>query len=134
MALEGPTGRAQGYTFSLSSTQFYQGVASGGIQQNFQYSGRNDYFLNVDGEKAGLWKGLFINLHGESRYGDTVNGSTGSIMPVNTGALFPTSTGSTTALTGVKFTQALSENFVVFGGKINTLDGLTQNYAASTRR
>ncbi len=121
---------AQGYTFNISSAQYYQGVASGGVQQNFEYSGRNDYFLNVDGEKAGLWKGFFVTLHGESRYGDTLNSSTGSLMPVNIGNLFPTATGSTTALTGVKLTQALSENFIVFGGKINTLDGLTQNYAA----
>ena len=119
---------AQGYTFNISSTQFYQGVASGGLKQDFQYSGRNDYLVNVDGEKAGLWKGLFVSLHGETRYGDTINSNTGAIMPANVGELFPTPTGSTTALTGVKVMQGLSEEFVVFGGKINTLDELKQNY------
>src|ERR1700722_5096325 len=113
---------AHGITFNVDTYQFYQGVATGGITDNFRYAGRNDYFINVDGEKAGLWKGFFITLHGETRYGDTVNGDTGAIIPVNTAELFPTASGSETALTGVKFTQALSENFVTFGGKLNMLD------------
>ena len=120
---------SQGYTFNISSTQYYQGVASGGVQRSFEYAGRNDYFLNVDGEKAGLWKGLFVNLHGETRYGESLNTTTGALMPPNIGVLFPTPSGTTTALTGVKVTQALSETFVVFGGKLNLLDSLTQNYA-----
>lgn len=119
-----------GYTINASNTNFYQGVAAGGIRRDFEYSGRNDYYLNVNGEKAGLWKGLFIDLHGETRWGDTINGDTGALMPANTGALFPAPTGSPTALTAVKVTQALSEEFLVFGGKVNMLDGLTQNYAA----
>ncbi len=113
---------AHGITVNVDTYQFYQGVASGGITDNFRYGGHNDYFINVDGEKAGLWKGFFITLHGESRYGDSVNSDTGAIMPVNTALLFPTTSGAETALTGVKFTQALSENFVTFGGKMNMLD------------
>lgn len=121
---------ADGYTFNVSSTQFYQGVTNGGVRQNFQYAGRNDYYLNVDGEKAGLWQGFFVTLHGETRYGDTVNLDTGAIMPTNTGMLFPTPSGSVTALTAVKFTQALSENCMTFAGKLNLLDELKQPFAA----
>lgn len=113
---------AHGIMVNVDTYQFYQGVASGGINDVFRYAGRNDYFVNVDGEKAGLWKGLFITLHGETRYGDAVNGDTGAIIPVNTAELFPTPKGDVTALTGVKFMQALSESFVVFGGKLNMLD------------
>ena len=36
--------------------------------------------------------------------------------------LTPKATGSETALTAVKFTQALSENFVTFAGKLNMFD------------
>jgi porin len=113
---------AHGITINADTYQFYQGVATGGIHDVGEYAGRNDYFINIDGEKAGLWKGLFITLHGETRYGDTVNLDTGAILPVNTAELFPKATGSETALTGVKITQALSENFVLFGGKLNMLD------------
>jgi porin len=119
---------ANGVTFDISSTQFYQGVASGGLSDVFQYAGRNDYYVNVVGEKAGLWKGLFLDLHGETRYGNTINGDTGALMPANVGALFPLPTGTVTALTGVKATQALSENLMVFGGKMNMFDVLLQPY------
>lgn len=118
-----------GYQFNVSTTQVYQGITSGGIQDGFEYSGRNDYLLNVDGEKAGLWKGFFVSLHGETRYGDTVNGASGAIMVPNSAGAFPTLNGTETALTGVKLVQGLSEQFIVFGGKINTLDELIQPYA-----
>jgi porin len=120
---------AHGVALDISSTQFYLGVASGGVRQNFEYNGRNDYYLNVDGQKAGLWQGFFVTLHGETRYGNSINADTGTIIPVNTGALFPLPSGSVTALTAVKFTQALSENFITFAGKINLLDELKQQYS-----
>jgi porin len=113
---------AHGITVNVDTYQFYQGVATGGVRDVGEYAGHNDYFINIDGEKAGLWKGFFITLHGETRYGDTVNLDTGAILPVNTAELFPKATGTATALTGVKFTQALSENFVTFAGKLNMLD------------
>lgn len=120
---------AHGVMVNMSSTQFYQGVASGGARQSFEYAGRNDYLVNVDGQKAGLWQGSFVTLHGETRWGDTINLQSGAIIPPNVGMLFPQATGTETALTGVKFTQALSENFVTFAGKINTLDELKQTFA-----
>src|SRR5262245_9171186 len=43
--------RDRGITVDLSTTQFYQGVTSGGLERSFSYGGRNDYFLNLDGEK-----------------------------------------------------------------------------------
>jgi porin len=118
----------KGITFDVSATQYYQGITSGGVLDAFRYAGRADYLLNVDGQKAGLWQGFFINLHGETVYGNSVNSFTGALMPVNTGRLVPIPSGNVTALTGVKFTQALSENFAVFTGKINTLDGFTQPF------
>jgi len=122
---------AHGITVNVDTYQFYQGVASGGIQDVGEYAGHNDYFINVDGEKAGLWKGFFITLHGETRYGDTVNSDTGAILPVNTAELFPKANGTATALTGVKFTQALSENFVTFAGKLNLLDDFNMPFTGA---
>jgi porin len=120
--------RDNGLTFDISATTYYQGTASGGLQDKFRFGGRNDYLLNVDGQKAGLWQGLGINLHGETVYGDSVNLATGAIVPVNIGRAHPVFFGNTTALTAVKFTQALSENFVLFAGKINTIDNVQQPF------
>ena len=94
----------------------------------FRFGGRDDYLVNVDGQKAGLWQGLGINLHGETVYGDSVNLVTGAIVPVNIGRAHPVFFGTETALTAVKFTQALSENFVLYAGKINTIDNIQQPF------
>ncbi len=117
-----------GYTIDVSNTQFYQGVASGGVRRDFDYGGRFDYYLNVDGKKAGLHEGFFITLHAETRYGEAINAETGAIMPANFPLLFPIPGQTVTALTGVKFMQAFSENFLAFAGKINTLDEFRQPF------
>src|SRR4029077_422973 len=83
---------------------------------------------NVDGQKAGLWPGFFITLHGETVYGDSVNHETGAVVPVNIGRAHPVFSGTESALTAVRFTQALSENFVVYAGKINTIDNVQQPF------
>ncbi|HEY4260148.1 MAG TPA: carbohydrate porin [Schlesneria sp.] len=115
-----------GVTFDASSTQYYQGDVAGGLSRAFEYGGRADYFLNVNGEKLGLPKGFFIDLHAETRYGESANGLPGTFLPTNLMLAFPQPTGSVTALTGVKFTQFLSENTMVFAGKINVFDGFKQ--------
>jgi porin len=125
--------REHGYTFDIYSTNFFADVASGGLQEQFKYRGRMDMLLNVNGEKAGLWKGFFIDLHAESIYGDSINSATGALAPPSIAQLVPVPTGSVTALTGVKFTQALSERLLVFAGKINLLDGFNQPFTGGAR-
>jgi porin len=115
-----------GFNFSVSTTQYFQGVVSGGLTNTSRYGGRNDMLMNVDGEKAGLWKGLFITMHGESRYGESVIEDTGSMLPANLALALPQPKGTVTALTGVKFSQFLSEDMLVFAGKINTFDDFHQ--------
>ncbi len=124
--------REGGVSIDVSSTQYYQGTASGGRREAFQYGGRDDYFLNIDGEKAGLWKGLVVTLHGETRYGQSANSLTGAVLPTNLMLAVPQSTGSVTTLTGVKVMQFLSENLVVFGGKINTFDNFKQQLTGAS--
>jgi porin len=136
--------RDHGVTLDVSSTQFYQGLTTGGfpqeirlfagaLQNQFQYGGRADYLLNIDGQKAGLWQGLAIDLHGETLYGHSVNSNTGALMPVSLGQDVPLPNGTITALTGVTVRQALSENFVLFAGKINTLDDFNQPFTGGGR-
>jgi porin len=47
---------------------------------------------------------------------------------VNIGRAHPVFSGTAGALTSVRFTQALSENFVVYAGKINTIDNVQQPF------
>ncbi|MGL4552598.1 MAG: carbohydrate porin, partial [Gemmataceae bacterium] len=118
----------KGLTFDLSATQFYQGVESGGRIRDREYGGKLDYFANLDGGKLGLWQGLFVNLHAETRLGTSVNDIDGLLAPANIAMQFPDPNTSVTSITGLKITQALSENFAVFLGKINTLDEYPLRY------
>lgn len=118
-----------GLTFDLFATQFYQGIASGGRTQESEYGGKLDYLINMDGGKLGLWQGLFVNFHAETRYGTSVNEADGLIAPSNISMNFPEPATNITAITGLKITQALSENFAVYAGKINTLDEYPLRYS-----
>ena len=111
-----------GLGFRGDFTQYYRGLASGGVDKGNTYGGKINYFVDLDGEKAGLWRGFFVNLHAETRFGESGNTTTGTLLPTNTQMRFPTDAGTHTDITGLKFTQALSESFVVFAGKLNTLD------------
>ena len=119
----------RGLTFDFFLTQFYQGIAAGGRRQEWKYGGKLDYLFNLDGAKFGLWKGFYANLHAETRYGTDVNGIDGLLAPSNIAMNFPEAGKDVTAITGLKFTQALSEKSVVFLGKINTLDEYGFRYA-----
>ena len=120
--------RDHGVVLDLSTTLYYQGITRGGLDEEFQFGGRNDYMVSLDGQKAGLWPGIFVNLHGETVYGDSVNHDTGALVPVNIGRAHPDPLEEKTALTALKFTQALSEDFVVYAGKINTIDNVQQPF------
>lgn len=121
-----------GITLDVLTTQFYQGVASGGLSQSFPYGGRNDYFLGLDGERLGLWSGFSIKLHGETRYGESPNFITGALSPVNQYLLVPGSEGTVSGLTAVEFNQFLSDHELVYFGKINLLDHVKQPLTGAT--
>jgi porin len=120
--------RDDGFTFDISATTYYQGVASGGLEDIFRFGGRNDYLVNVDGQKAGLWQGFGIYLHGETVYGDSVNLATGAVVPVDIGRAHPVFFGDETALTAVKFNQVVSDKLILYAGKINTIDNVQQPF------
>lgn len=119
----------RGVTFNLFATQFYQGVATGGRNQEFNYGGKLDYLTHLDGEKLGLWQGFFVDMHAETRFGTDINGVDGLIAPSTLVMQFPRANESITAITGLKITQALSENFAVYFGKMNTLDEYPLKYS-----
>ncbi len=113
-----------GINFRTNFTQFYQGVTSGGLEQKFNYAPKFDYFAIVEMEKLLGLKGMIVNLHGESRFGQTVNRLDGALLPSNFASQFPSGQGQASALTNMQIQQFLSENFVVSFGKINTADGM----------
>ena len=119
-----------GIKIGLRLTQYFQGVASGGVNTNFAYGGKFDIHLDLDGQKMGLWEGLFINIHAENKFGTDINGDAGAFALANTTMLYPKASDSyrDMAVTQVLFEQFLSKNFGLVLGKINTVDFWTMVY------
>lgn len=119
----------RGIVFESDFTQFYQGVTSGGLEQRFRYGGHGDYVLKFDMDKLRGREGLFLQLRAEHRIGEAVNLDSGSFGAPAVLANLPSLETRDLALTNVVVTQALSEQFVVFGGKVDTLDGDMNDFA-----
>jgi len=114
----------KGIDLRTNLSQFYQGVTSGGLRQTFPYGLKFDYFGTIEAEKLLGWEGLFVNLHGESRFGESINRDVGSLVPANFALEFPKPVGSASALTNMQVEQFLGPNFVVTFGKLNAADGV----------
>ncbi|HZZ71153.1 MAG TPA: carbohydrate porin [Pirellulales bacterium] len=119
-----------GITLDADETLFFGGIASGGLGQQFNTAGHGDYVVNVDGQKAFGCQGFFIKLRAEHRYGDNADADAGTLLSPELITDLPFRDSDQVALTDVLFTQALSENFALFAGKLDTLDGDPNAYAS----
>jgi porin len=106
-----------------SFTQFEPGVVAGGVRQAFRWGGKFDMLAHVDSSKLGLWDGGTLDLFAESRLGESLDAFTGTYSPTNLAMFFPVPNQQVTAITGLKFTQAITDQFGVFFGKLNALNG-----------
>ncbi|WZO96874.1 carbohydrate porin [Isosphaeraceae bacterium EP7] len=122
-----------GLTFLGDLTQYYQGVTTGGLAQRFAYGGRGDYLIDIDTRKSGLWSGGHLDLRGETRLGQDTNEIDGAVALSNFAMALPRPNRDATALTGVQYTQDLSQRASVFFGKLNLLDGTPAAYARGLR-
>lgn len=114
--------KQSGISYNAFVPQFYQGVASGGIEQEFEYGGKIDQYVTLDSGKLGLWQGMTVTMHAETRYGEDVNREAVGLAPVNVAMLYPSAGEHVTAITNLTFTQALNEEWLVSFGKFNALD------------
>ncbi|MBB5352272.1 porin [Haloferula luteola] len=112
---------AHGTELRLESTQFYYGDLAGSGPEKLELGGKTDVFFAMDGQKAGLWPGLFLNVHGEYRYGDA-SAAAGTLTPVNAAMLSPRDQDDVFGFTHVVLTQAFSESVLLSVGKFNTVD------------
>ena len=81
----------------------------------------------------GLWEGGHLDLRGETRLGQDTNGIDGAVAPSNFAMALPRANQNVTALTGVQYTQDLSESVSVFFGKLNLWTGLRQRMPEGLR-
>ncbi len=124
---------ASGILYNPVATQFYQGVASGGAEQEFAYGGKIDQFLILDAGKLGLWQGLTVALHAETRFGDDINQQAVPFAPANVAMLYPKAGEHDTAITGLGFIQALTPEVQLMFGKFNSVDLFNDLYPQTGR-
>ena len=120
-------------TFFGDITQYYQGVAAGGLARQFRYGGRGDYLIDIDSQKMGLWRGGHLDLRGETRLGQDNNVIDGVVALSNFAMALPRPSQDVTALSGVQYTQDISDNLSIFFGKLDLLDGIPATYARGPR-
>jgi porin len=118
----------QGVTVDIDVMQVYQNIVDGD-REGGEYGGSLDYNLYLDFQKMGLWPGAFVNVYGETQFGESVIGRS-SILATNTDALLPLPNQSISTLTALTFFQFFSEQFGVFFGKLQTFDGDANAFAS----
>ena len=116
----------KGFTFDIDYNQYFQAVTDGGIERDSEYGGTIDYNISVDFDRMGLIPGGLLQIRAVSRYGRSVNGISGSLIPVNADATHPTTSPPDDDvalwLPAINYTQFLSEKFAMGFGKYDTYD------------
>jgi porin len=124
----------KGVQFEVSWVQTVQSVIEGGLQSGSKYGGSLDYLLLLDLQRMGLMPGALLKVKAETRYGESVNGRSGSILPVSTDGFFPLTTpisdGLAVSVTNLTYFQYFSEQLGVFVGKFDGLDGDANEFAS----
>ena len=110
-----------GVTAEVEWFQVGQGVVSGGVEKRGTYVTNLDYTLTIDLMRMGLIPGALLSVRGQSRFGDTVNGQSGLLMPVNTYSYFP-------------FTTTLDKNVSIALTELNYLQFLTRRVRTPRRQ
>lgn len=120
----------KGVTFNIEYNQYFQSVTDGGEDQDSEYGGTIDYNMAIDFDRMGLIPGGLMQIRAVSRYGQSVNGINGSLIPVNTDAGHPFTSETDDEvplwLPVINYTQFLSQTFALSLGKYDTFDSANE--------
>jgi porin len=123
-----------GVQLDLNLTQVLQSVVDGGRDTDTRFGGTLDYNLTLDLQRMGVMPGALVKFRAETRLGESVNGLSGSILPVNTDGFFPLTDRLDKdipfTVTNLTYIQYLSEKFGLLLGKFDTLDGDPNEFAS----
>jgi porin len=124
----------KGVQFGLQWNQYSQGIVDGGRDRTSTYGGNLDYTLNLDLMRMGVLQGALVKFRAETRYGRSVNGLAGPVLPVNSDASFPLTSklddDIALTVTDLNYTQFLSEHLGLIVGKLDTLDADLNEFAS----
>jgi porin len=125
----------RGITFGIDLVNINQGVIDGGLSDGEWENGGSLYIeIQADLDKLLGWPGAFLEVRGETLYGESANMHSGSVLGVNNVALFPDPNESSFIVSKVLLTQFLSESFAVFAGRYDTADGDATHFSGGRGR
>ena len=134
--------KEKGFETKFKLTQFYQGVAEGGIETGSEYNGKFETEFKFDFGKLAGWNFWSAQVKTETRFGGPFLGRIGTISPVNTAAISPGLDGGVFSITSLSVTKlfplnlAKGELIAVSVGRFNTLDLIDEDFfggAGTTR-
>jgi porin len=126
--------KEKGIELEFRLTNFFQGVASGGLEADSEYNGKFEYTMKFDLGKVAGWKYWSSEIKAEARWGGPLLGGVGSINPVNTAVLVPGANGEVISVTAVNFTRIIPKDlakgdlFAVSFGRFNLLDLIDEDF------
>lgn len=134
--------KEKGIELEFKLTNFFQGVASGGLHEESEYNGKFEYTMKFDLGKVAGWKYWSSEIKAEVRWGGPLLGGVGSINPVNTAVIVPGADGEVISVTAVNFTRIIPKDlkkgdlFAVSFGRFNLLDLIDEDFfgGAGTER
>ncbi len=118
-----------GIKLDQSITQFFGGVTNGGRNEGDHYSGRWDLLTSVDGQKSGLWPGLFMKMRVGANWHPIDRFGAGTVLNPYTPAAFSKSDNESIAITDLSVIQMLSPRYGVTFGKMDTIDSDYNSFA-----
>jgi len=111
-----------GVSLDMRHTSFYQGLASGTGDKDFDYGGKFDVFINMDSSKMGVWEGGGFRSHLEYSHGDLATNLGGTLFATNAALYWPVGTPDELVATSLYFTQKVGARSSVALGKFNPVD------------
>jgi porin len=130
------TWKNKGVELASSLTQFYQGVAAGGVETGSEYNGTAQAKLTFDLGKLAGWNFWSAEIKAETRFGGPLLLGTGTISFVNTAVIIPGSDDTVFAITALNFTKLFpidlkaGKLFAVSFGRYNLLDLIDEDFFA----
>jgi porin len=126
----------KGVELASSLTQFYQGVAAGGVETGSEYNGTAQAKLTFDLGKLAGWNFWSAEIKAETRFGGPLLLGTGTISFVNTAVIIPGSDDTVFSITALNFTKLFpidlkaGKLFAVSFGRYNLLDLIDEDFFA----
>ncbi len=126
--------KEKGVELDFSLTQFFQGVAAGGIRTGSVGNSVVQTDFKFDLEKLAGWKFWSADIQTQTRFGGPELGGTGTISPVNTAAIIPGAAGTVFAITSLNVTKLFpidlqKGNMIALSvGRFNLLDLSDENF------